>query len=380
MKRNKALALTLALSMLLGTASVYADTNKKTEVNNKQVQEKQEKAEKTLNLADLKDDGAELAMTDEVNFSKEVPLDKYYHVSINGFKLYTSDMEKYSGDTIIRNISMYTDKKDKTTLMTPLRVPAEMMGAEFISQTDEKTVYKKDGKTFTFFSESKEVDVNGKKVKVRHNVECEHGVYYAPFYDLIKLFDMNIYVDFNEERVNSFDPQKKTEDGKDFLYGAQVIVWDKSMKLFKADNPAVEKFLKNKTSWYNKRKSRMDDYYNGKLQYVLVDTKSKPEFALIRKKDGSDKDFSLMTDKYYVRGAAALIKDGNIFADILGQNEMITKKYGHYVWNYRDGAEYKKDDSRHETVTIEDLKKAEFVGFHHYRNNILTVMSNPFLN
>lgn len=347
MKKNKLLAFVVAVSLILGNTSVYAESGK---VSVKKTENKK--------IVTYQNDN-HIALKEKANFIKGLEREgrDTLYLTINGFQLYE--------DYFPNEEWFYTEENG--TLMTPLMGISEMMGAVFANKDEKSVKFEKNGKAFVFEKDSDHYVVGKEKKPLRHPIVEKNKVLYIPLYDLLDAYEMLIYIDrnplrinFNKDRLSKYPP-----------YEVQVIIWDKEMQLFKKDNPELQQIV-HAGAWTAKYNKLF--HQENRTDYVLLDTKSRYRFQLLAKDEDGKTGFT--TKNPYLEGLISPVpKDGIIKTQFL----YTTLYNGQSLWFHEEN-QFKTTDGNPYPFTVKyaDLEEAELLAFHTYRNNIMTVVLNPF--
>lgn len=354
---KKLVALSLAVSMLVGSSIVYADESKTSVANNTN------NKPAVVDVTSLKDDSASLLLKGEPSLST---FDKdndglWYQLEVNGMLFYPdyTDFELRKGEK--ESVGVY--KTQSNVDMFPLRVISEMMGANLVNKTETTVTFEKDGKKFTFEKGSKIYRENGVEKELRHEVEDVRGVYCIPLYDLVKIYNMNIAAVTDRKQLNSM---QKAAQHKDKYMDVQLIIWDKDMKLFKKGNPELNKIADNFSGWYAERSKKGNPLYNPELHFVLLDPKTK--FSLLKRslKDGTD-GFDLRASNRFIRGTMSMIIGDKIQYELLGH---VYAENGRDIYRWINV----EDNLGDKSLAEELFKRSEYLGFHHFKTNTMTVV------
>lgn len=351
---KKLVALSLAVIMLVGSSIVYADESKTSVANNKPA---------VVDVTSLKDDSESLMLKGEPSLST-FDKDKdglWYRLDVNGMIFYPdyTDFELRKGEK--ESVDLYKTESDVE--MIPLRVISEMMGANFVNKTETTVTFEKDGKKFMFEKGSKIYKENGVEKELRHEVEDVRGVYFIPLYDLVKIYNMNIAAVTDRKQLNTI---QKASQSKDKYMDVQLIIWDKDFKMFKRDNPELNKIADNFSAWYAERSQKGNPLYNPELHYVLVDTKTK--FSLLKRslKDGTA-GFDLRASNRFIRGTMSMIIGDKIQYELLGH---VYAENGRDIYRWI----HAEDNLGDKSLAEELLKRSDYLGFHHFKTNTMTIV------
>lgn len=357
---KKLVALSLTVSMLVGSSIVYADESKTSVANNKPA---------VVDVTSLKDDNKLLADKEEIDFMAETGNKERMkvHLNINGMDAFPYFLGELQGGKKVDFAWFYKD--DDGVIMIPLYQTALMMGADYASDTEDTISFRKDGKMIQFNVNSTKVNINDSEYQLRKAAiidENNSDVWCVPFYDLVKIMNMNVLVD-TSHKITTFDKVRIKEG---VLYKAQVIVWDKDMKLFKKDNAEVYKLVRNINDWNSMRVQHYVPDVVPVTHYVLLDTKTKYPIKAFK---NSDNSIMLTTPNIHLSGHASPIIDGKIVGDL-----MFDSTLGVNLWIYAEHIKLKKTGKKMPfEIKISDFDKAEFIGFQTFETNVLTLIKNP---
>lgn len=345
MKKNKKWALLLTAFLLLGSVPAYAENGSSLPLQKVEV----------LTYKDNND----IAIKEQPNFLEGLEKNgrDSMHMSINGFQVFENYFPKREW--------FYTEEDG--TLMAPLMVISEMMGAVFANKSNQSITFEKNGKTFIFEKDRDYYLARKEKKPLRHVLVEKDKVLYAPFYDLLDAYEMLLYIDRNKQRIN-FDKVSGYPP-----YEVQVIVWDKEMQLFKKDNPELQKIV-HAGAWTAKYNKLFDQ--ENRTDYVLLDTKSRYRFQLLAKDEDGKTGFA--SGQKNLSGFVSPVQtDGSIKTQFLYDPSILSN--GHKLWFHEENQFRMKDGTPYPfTVTYSDLEEAGFLAFHIYSTNIMTVVLNPF--